>query len=157
MTEPVEHVPAESSEGVQEVVVAIDGPDVPLDPAEPLEGQGTTFPLAYVQQLRQENAEARVRAKRADALATRLILSIAEGTGQLIDPSDLAVSAEVLPEFLGDDGLPDITKVHDAVARLIAAKPHLAKPVYAADVGQGVQHRADVGPGLGAMLRQAAG
>jgi len=114
------------------------------------------FQRDYVEQLRAEAAANRVKAKRADDLAARLVLAIAEGTGKLIDASDLAVSAEVLPEFMDDDGMPDEAKVQEAVARLIAARPHLARPVFAGDVGQGVTGITEAGPGLGAMLRQAA-
>lgn len=113
--------------------------------------------MAYVQQLRQENAEARIKAKRSDELLTRLVRALADSDKAMVDVTDLPLTPDVLPGLLDADGYPDPVLVHQFVARTLASKPHLARPVWAADVGQGVQQVSDVGPGLGAMLRAAAG
>lgn len=149
-------MPAEGQEDPQEPLAVPAGTDAPPELVEGSQSYPDVFSREYVVALRQEAAEARVRAKRTDDLAARLILEIASGTGRLADPTDFPVNAELIPEFLGEDGLPDRTLIHEAVARLLAAKPHLAKPVFG-DVGQGSFAGITEGPGLGSMLRQAAG
>ena len=108
-----------------------------------------TFDRAYVESLRAEAAKHRVNSRRADALAMRLVLAIAEGTGHLADPTDLALTAELLPDLMDDDGLPDRAKVHELIARTLAAKPHLGRVRPIGDVGQGVGGTAETGPGWG--------
>lgn len=140
-----------------------DGPDSPA--GGPRAGDGTdkpqdkitdddrqTFDRAYVQRLRDEAAGHRVKAKRADTLAARLVTSMAAQTSRLADPTDLAFS----PDLLDDDGLPDEAKVADAIEELVARKPHFASRRPAGtDVGQGAQvHAASVS--LADLLRRGA-
>jgi hypothetical protein len=145
-------------------------PSGPQDgPNDPAGGQGTgegvqkpqdkitedgpdTFDRAYVQRLRDEAAGHRVKAKRADALAQRLITAMAAKTNRLADPTDLAYS----DDLLDDDGLPDEAKVLDAVEELLAKKPHLAsRRPQDSDVGQGAQADADT-VSLADLLRRGA-
>jgi hypothetical protein len=116
------------------------------------ENEPETFDRAYVENLRAEAAEHRVKGKRADAIAARLVTSLAASTGRLADPSDLPYDAALLD----DDGVPDAAKVTEAVEALLAAKPHLASRRPTGDVGQGARGEAD-GVSLAALLRAGAG
>lgn len=110
-----------------------------------------TFTREYVQKLRDEAAGHRVKAKRADALATRLVTAQAALTGKLADPTDLPFTEDLLD----DDGLVDDGKVQAAVDELIKRKPHLAARRPTGDVGQGA--RPEIPEiGLGALLRRGA-
>lgn len=124
-----------------------DGPDQPQDKIT--DDGPDTFDRAYVQRLRDEAAGHRVRAKRADTLAARLVTSMAAQTNRLADPTDLTFR----PDLLEDDGLPDAAKVADAIEKLLARKPHLAsrRPVQS-EGGQGAYARADA-VSLGDLLR----
>jgi len=103
---------------------------------------------AEVRKLRDEAAEARVKGKRADTLAERLVSALAANTRRLADPTDLAVTAD-----LDDaDGLPDAGKVTAAVEALLTAKPHLASRTPRGDVGQGTQGESP-SPGLLDLMR----
>lgn len=89
-----------------------------------------TFPLSYVKELRQEAAEHRVRAKRADELAAALWNARVAATGRMADPTDLPMP---------DDADPlDVEVVGAAVDELLARKPHLASRRPKGTVGQGV-------------------
>jgi hypothetical protein len=116
------------------------------------ETEPETFDRAYVENLRAEAAEHRVKGKRADALAARLVTSLAASTGRLADPSDLPYDAALLD----DDGMPDGDKVTEAVEALLAAKPHLASRRPTGDVGQGARSEAE-GVSLAGLLRAGAG
>ena len=94
-----------------------------------------TFDTAYVTQLRQEAAQARVKAKRADALARQAVGAIAAHDGRLIDPDDLAFDEQ----FLDDDGLIDRDRVIAAIGSLVERKPHLAARRPASSITQGAQ------------------
>ena len=121
--------PQDAPEGTQ------DAPDTP-----------DTFPRAYVEQLRQEAAEARVKAKRADDLAEQLFVARVAATGRLADPSDLPFDA---------DALDDLPAMEAAIDALIAAKPHLAARTPRGDIGQGITTQTtDVD--LAALLRRGA-
>lgn len=112
------------------------------EPPEP-----DTFPRQYVEELRAEAAESRVRAKRADDLAQRLHVALVAASGRLADPDDLPFSEA----HLGD---PD--ELAAAIDALIARKPHLADRRPRGDVGQGAT--ADRGAGdLAGLLRARAG
>ncbi|MFW0784862.1 hypothetical protein AAFP35_10090 [Gordonia sp. CPCC 206044] len=87
-----------------------------------------TFPRAYVEDLRKENADYRNRAKAADGLAQRLHTELVRATGKLADPTDMAFDAEHL-----DD--PD--KLTAAIDDLVARKPHLKARRVVGAVGQG--------------------
>lgn len=142
------------------------GPEsVSETPSTPSEGKETekaseavtddpeTFPRAYVEQLRRENAEARVGAKKSDALAARLVTVLAGSTGKLADPSDLPYSDDLLDE----DGMPDETKVLAAVDELLTRKPHLAATRPVGDVGQGARGETAGMMSLAELLRAGAG
>jgi hypothetical protein len=126
------------------------GPDKPQDKAT--EDGPDTFGRDYVQRLRDEAAGHRVKAKRADALAQRLVTAMAAKTNRLADPTDLAYS----DDLLDDDGMPDESKVLDAVEELLAKKPHLAsRRPHDSDVGQGAQAEDDA-VSLADLLRRGA-
>lgn len=104
------------------------------------------FPRAYVEQLRQENAEHRVRAKRTDDLARRLHTALATATGRLADPTDLAFD---------EAHLDDPHALAEAIGDLLTRKPHLASRRPAGDIGQGaIGFEDDIN--LSAMLRSHA-
>ena len=100
--------------------------------SEPDGGKGDdlpdTFPRAYVEQLRDENAKYRQRAQKADEYAQRLHTELVRATGRLADPTDLPFDLE----HLADD-----TKLSVAVDTLLARKPHLASRKPSGDIGQG--------------------
>ncbi|MFV0430324.1 MAG: hypothetical protein ACK5KO_12975 [Arachnia sp.] len=88
-----------------------------------------TFPREYVEKLRAEAADARVRAKRADDLARDLFAARVTATGRLADPSDLDYDEALLD---------DAEALDAAVDDLLATKPHLASRTPRGDVGQGI-------------------
>lgn len=128
--------PTPEQETVEQVI-----PEVSPEP-EP-----ETFPAAYVQKLRQEAADARVKAKRTDDLATRLHTALVAATGRLADPTDMPFD---------DAHLEDDTALTDALDALLKAKPHLASRRPRGDVGQG-QSGGSGTFDLAGMLRQRAG
>lgn len=105
-----------------------------------------TFPREYVEKLRQEAADARVRAKKAGEYAEALFYARVAATGRLADPSDLPFDEKVL------DDLPAMEAAIDA---LVATKPHLAARTPRGDIGQGVSGVADTFD-LAAILRRGA-
>ncbi len=137
--------PTEKTEtDTEEPTAATAGDDAAPDVAE-------TFTREYVQKLRDEAAGHRVKAKRADALAARLVTAAVALTGKLADPTDLPFTEDLLD----DHGLVDDTKVQEAVEDLIKRKPHLAARRPTGDVGQGA--RPEIPEiGLGALLRRGA-
>lgn len=129
-------------------------PETPAEtPAEalgnsqsPEQGDGT-YDAAYVAKLRQEAAESRVKAKRADALARQATRAITAHDGRLIDPDDLAFT----DEFLDDDGLVNSDRVVAAIESLIERKPHLAARRPNSTIAQGVQPEPEAVSLLGLM------
>jgi len=113
--------------------------DAPEDDAE-------TFPREYVEKLRKENADARVKAKRADDLAARLHTALVAATGRLADPSDLPFD---------DAHLEDADALNAAVDALLARKPHLASRRPVGSIGQGATSPAD-SVSLAGILRHNA-
>lgn len=107
---------------------AVENEDAATDEQEPAE-DADTFPRSYVDKLRKEAADARVKVKDRDDLAARLHSSLVAATGRLADPSDLPFDEA----HLGD---PDALTA--AVDELLARKPHLASRRPVGDVGQGV-------------------
>jgi hypothetical protein len=95
----------------------------------------STFDPAYIAELRQEAAEGRVKAKRADALARQAVNAIVQGDGRLIDADDLAFDAQ----FLNDDGLVDAERITAAIDSLVERKPHLAARRPSSPITQGAQ------------------
>lgn len=104
------------------------------------------FPRAYVEQLRQEAADARVRARRADDLAQQLFSARVAATGLLADPTDLPYDEQLLD---------DQAAMEAAIEALITAKPHLASRIPRGDIGQGASGAADI-VDLAAILRAGA-
>ena len=83
-----------TTQDVHTVDTPADGGVCPADtPAEGVTDadspESETFTREYVQRLRDEAAGHRVKAKRADALAARLVTAQAALTGKLADPTDL--------------------------------------------------------------------
>lgn len=109
--------------------------------------QPDTFPRAYVEKLRKEAGDARVRAQKADELAGALWEARVAATGRLADPTDLP-----MPE--GADPL-DVDALTAAVDDLLARKPHLASRVPRGNVGAGVVTESTPFS-LGGMIRAAA-
>ncbi len=126
-------------------------PQEPAIAADAAPDEAETFTREYVQKLRVEAAGHRVKAKRADALAARLVTAQAALTGKLADPTDLPFTEDLFD----DDGLVDDTKVQAAVEDLIKRKPHLAARRPSGDVGQGARPEVPE-VGLGALLRRGA-
>jgi hypothetical protein len=113
---------------------------------EPTDDEPDSFPRAYVEQLRRENAEQRVKAKRADELGQRLHLALVAATGRLADADDLPFD----PAHLEDPEA--LTAAIDA---LLARKPHLASRRPAGDIGQGAG-RVSEDVSLAGILRASA-
>ena len=116
----------------------VDGSDDPSD--------AETFPREYVEKLRKEAADARVKAKRADDLAARLHTALVAATGRLADPSDLPFD---------DAHLEDADALNAAVDELLARKPHLASRRPVGSIGQGATSPAD-SVSLAGILRHNA-
>lgn len=127
-------------------------------PVEPVVNAGTplgepkVYDEVYVQNLRDEAASHRVKAKRSADAETRLHeLAIAQAvSGILMSADDLNWS----DDYTDEAGWPDESKIIAAAEALVARKPHLAR--VRGDVGQG-QH-SDVPPAvsLGSLLRERA-
>lgn len=106
-----------------------------------------SFPRAYVEELRKEAAEARVKAKRTDELAAALWTARVAATGRLADPTDVVMPEDADP--LDEDALTA------AVDDLLARKPHLASRRPRGDVGQGMAGSSTT-TDLAGMLRSRA-
>lgn len=106
-----------------------------------------TFPRAYVEQLRSENAKYRQRAQDADTYAQRLHTELVRATGKLLDPTDMPFDSEHLA---------DRDKLSLAIEQLIEQKPHLAARKPVGNIGQGPS-ASPATVDLAAILRQQAG
>lgn len=93
-----------------------------------------TFPREYVEQLRAEAAEARVKAKDRDEVAHRLHTALVAATGRLADPTDMTFD---------EAHLADPEALTAAIDALLEAKPHLASRTPRGDVGQGATGAGD--------------
>jgi hypothetical protein len=115
-------------------------------------GEPKTYDETYVQNLRDEAASHRVKAKRAADAETRLHeLSIAQAvSGILVSPDDLNWS----DEYTDEHGWPDEAKIIAAAEELVARKPHLAR--VRGDVGQGQRGDAVPPVSLSGLLRAGA-
>lgn len=99
-----------------------------VGPDDPSGEDFETFGREYVEELREEAAGYRVRAKDRDDLAQRLHTSLVAATGRLADPTDLTF----------DEGhLEDPEALTAALEDLLTRKPHLASRKPRGDVGQG--------------------
>ncbi len=121
-----------------------EAPEAPPEGAEP---EQDTFPRSYVEKLRQEAAEARVKAKKAADLAREVFTLRVAATGRLADPSDLPYDESLFN---------DPSKLDAAIDELVAQHPHYAARKPRGDVGQGAS-RPDTGAvDLAAILRAGA-
>lgn len=103
--------------------------DVTDDPDPEQDAEPDTFDRPYVEKLRKEAADARVKAKRADDLAAALWLAQVTATGRLADATDIPLSGDVDPL--------DADAVTKAIDDLLAKKPHLASRKPSGNIGQG--------------------
>lgn len=119
-TENTDTGPTTESEGASETAKT-----------EGAKAEPDTFPRAYVESLRKEAAEHRVKAGDRDQLAQRLQATLIAQTGRLVDgAADLVPFDEAL--------LTDPDALSKALSELLEARPYLAKPQRpAGDVGQG--------------------
>jgi len=106
-----------------------------------------TFPRAVVEELRRENAEQRVKARRADEMSRRLHLELVRATGRLADPDDLPFD---------EAHLEDVEVLDAAIDDLLTRKPHLASRRPRGDIGQGATAEA-ASVDLAGILRARAG
>lgn len=115
-----------------------------------------TFPRAYVEQLREENARYRTRAGRAEEASRRLMETTVRSAAAniLADPGDLLVYDEAA-SLADDDGWPDADLIVQRAKVLAQDKPHLAARRPRGDIGQGASPTADT-PNLAAMMRSRA-
>ena len=124
----------------------------PVDPTPPAGTQeppaaseeAQTFDQVYVDNLRREAGEHRMKAKRVDEANARLAASYAASTGRLVDVDAFAYTEDLL----GEDGVVDRDKVTAAVEQLVTAKPYLAARAPLAPITQGIQPEAPRAPGL---------
>lgn len=126
-----EKTPQEAQEAPQEAQEAQEAPQEAQDAqddAQEAQEDAETFPRAYVEKLRQEAADARVRAKRADDLARELFTARVAATGRLADPNDLPFD---------DALLADLPALEAAIDELLADHPHYAARRPRGDIGQG--------------------
>lgn len=137
--EPVEPVTAPDATEPE------DGATAPPEPAE----EPQSFDADYVKDLRAKAAEARVKAKRADALAAQAVAAIVRADGRLID-ADLV---EFTEDLIGTDGLIDAGKVAEHIAALVQAKPYLRRQTPTTPISQGVLPEPVDSVGLFARMR----
>lgn len=111
--------------------------------------EAPTFDSTYVERLRNEAADYRVKAKRADALARQALRAMTAHDGRLIDPDDLTFDET----YLDDDGLLDTSKVTAAIDALIERKPYLAARRPIKPIAQGARPEREP-VNLAAILRE---
>jgi len=133
-------------------VTPVEAPETVPDDGQ-VQTDPETFPRSYVEDLRREAAEHRVKAKRADDLAARLLAAtVAQATaGILADPTDLPAG-----DYLDDDGYPDPERIADTARALVTVKPHLADRRPVGDVDQGARPEV-AGVNLAGIIRGLAG
>ncbi len=144
-TDPTPQEPSERVSAGDERETPSLGADLP-QPYEPAEPE--TFSREYVQQLRDEAAKHRIKAKDRDDLARELFTSRVAALGRLADPTDLAFD-----EVLFDADAPALEA---AVDELLTRKPHLADRRPSGDVDQGARDQHET-VDLAGMLRARAG
>jgi hypothetical protein len=123
-----------------------DTPTTDAEDADEVQGddERDTFPRAYVEELRRENARYRERARNADNYAKRLHTELVRATGRLADPTDLEFAEEHL-----DDPDALVATLDDLLTR----KPHLASRRPTGEIGQGATSSAST-VDLAALLRR---
>ena len=127
MTEQIENETPDQEIADNENVVEETPVEDEANQSEDEESTGDTFPRDYVEKLRAENAENRVKAKRADDLAHRLHEALTAATGRLQDPRDLQFD---------ETHLDDPQALTTAIESLLEAKPHLASRRVVGDIGK---------------------
>ena len=105
----------------------------PAEPDQTEPDEPEQFPRAYVQQLRAEAKDWRVKAQKAEPYAQRLHTELVKATGRLADPTDMPFDEAHLTD-------PDALTA--AIDALLQRKPHLASRRPAGDVGQGATNGA---------------
>lgn len=125
-------------------------------PEELPEGQ-ETFDRAYVEKLRKEAGDYRVKAKKADEAVARLLDNAIERAtnGVLADSSDLLAHVES-DELLDDDGYPDESKITARARELVKAKPHLGDRRPTGEIDQGATEEPEAVESLASILRARA-
>lgn len=125
---------------------ANDAPDAHTDANN--DKSADMFPRSYVEELRKESADYRLKAKdaetRADELAKRLHAELVKATGRLENHADLPYDVKHL------DDAEALTAALDA---LLADRPYLGKRVVRGDVGQGERGGADAPVSLLGLLQ----
>lgn len=116
------------------------------------ETESATFSADYVKALREESAAHRIKAKRIDEANHRLLRSVAESDGRLVNVEELGST----DDLLDDDGIIDPIKVRDAISALIGAKPYLAKRRPITAIPQGVQGQVVDMPSLFNLVAERA-
>lgn len=132
---------------IEEQTEAPEVEDQTTEEAEVEQTEPDSFDREYVEKLRKEAADARVRAKDRDTLAAALWTANVAATGRLADATDLGMPADADPL--------DAEAVEVAVTELLARKPHLASRRPRGDVGQG-HSGAGESVDLAGMLRYRA-
>jgi hypothetical protein len=154
MTEPSQNTPPEALHAAPGGDGSTEGySDTPEAPASDsgVDGEATeTFDRQYVEQLRKEAKQNRLKARRVDdlELAIRDLAIRHHTAGLLVDPESLEWS----DDFADDHGLPDGTKITEAAQELISRKPYLGRPRGRLP-GQGEHSEADVKISLSELLR----
>ena len=110
-------------------------------------GDAETFPREYVEKLRKEAAEARLKAKKADDYARALFAARVAATGRLADASDLPFNTDLVD---------DLPALEAAIDDLLAQHPHYAARTPRGDIGQGVGAVRHDDIDLAAILRRGA-
>ncbi len=122
-----------------------------------------TFGREYVEQLRKEAGDHRVKRREAEQrvadLEERLLdvtlRSAAESV--LADPGDLLLHAE-RADLVDEDGFPDADRIVEAAQQLASERPHLASRRPSRPVAQGERGDSDEAPvSLSGLLRARAG
>ena len=129
-----------------------ESPDVVQTPQTKDDGS-ETFSAEYVNKLRTEAAEARVRAGRVDDYAAELFRVVVEreAAAYLRNGSDLHLEPT---DYLNSDGYPDVERIREAAQALVEERPYLAR--VSGPVGQGPREPAEPAVTLGGLLRAAA-
>lgn len=134
-------------------------PPVETEPSPVNEGsddEPETFPRAYVEQLRQENAGYRQKAGRAEEALSRLLETTVRSAAadHLADPADLLAFGDT-DALLDPDGWPDADRIIAAAKSLASEKPHLTPRRPRGDIGQGATPTGD-SVNLAAILKARA-
>lgn len=145
-----EDAPEPPQDGTEEPQDGAEEPQNDQEPTEdvnePQEGE-ETFPREYVEKLRTEAADARIKAKRAEDYARRLQHALVGATGRLADPTDLPFDeANVMDE----------EQLNAAIDSLLETKPHLASRRPRGNIGQGPVSTGDGTVSLAGLLRSRA-